>query len=101
MDDVLVFGNDKQQHDEILRRVMDRIKNAGVTLNPNKCEFTKAELKFLGYIIDQKGIRADPDKTAAITEYATPTTIPQLRRFMGMVNQLGNPTLRISNSRSY
>ena len=43
-------------------------------------------------MIDQTGIRADPDKTAAIQQMKPPTTIPELRRFMGMVNQLGKFT---------
>ena len=89
MDDVLVFGKDEEQHNKRLKGVMERIRDARVTLNPSKCEFAKMELKFLGHIIDGQGIRADPEKTTAITEYATPNTVPQLRRFMGMVNQLG------------
>lgn len=66
-------------------------------LNPSKCEFAKSELKFLGYLIDQEGIRADPEKTTAINEFATPTTVPQLRRFMGMVNQLGKFSPRLAD----
>ena len=45
-------------------------------------------MKFLGHCINQDGIRADPEKTAAIRHMKPPTTVPELRRFMGMVNQL-------------
>ncbi len=61
---------------------MTRIQNAGVTLNSTKCAFRKTQLKFLGHIVDQDGIRADPDKEI-------PPNISKLRRFMGMVNHLG------------
>ena len=46
-------------------------------------------MKFLGHLIDQDGIRADPDKVSAIVEMKPPTNIPEPRRFMGMTNQLG------------
>ena len=92
MDDILVFGKDQSEHDTGLSAVLTRIQEAGATLNQEKCEFGKTTLKFLGHIIDTTGIRADPDKTAAIMEMAPPTTIPELRRFMGMVNQLGKFT---------
>ena len=46
-------------------------------------------IKFLGHVIDQTGIRADPEKTLAIQEMKPPTTVSELRRFLGMVNQLG------------
>ena len=51
-----VFGKDKQLHNERLKGVMERVKDAKVTLNPNKCEFAKTKLKFLGHVIDQEGV---------------------------------------------
>ena len=89
MDDILVFGGNAAEHDERLKAVLTQIAAAGATLNPTKCEFSKSKLKFLGHIIDQQGIRADPDKTTAIIEMKPPSNVPELRRFMGMVNQLG------------
>ena len=92
MDDILVFGKDEAEHDSRLQAVLQRIEDAGVTLNPEKCEFKKKELTFLGHIIDPEGIRADPEKTVAIRKMHPPTSVPELRRFMGMVNQLGKFT---------
>ena len=89
MDDVLVFGKDRTEHDERLTQVLRKVAATGVTLNPQKCEFGKEQLKFLGHVIDQEGIRADPDKVTAITEMKPPTNVPELCRFMGMANQLG------------
>ena len=60
MDDVLVYGKDKDEHDV---RVLLRIQEAGVTLNKEKCEFGKLELLFLGH---RHGVQADPAKTSAI-----------------------------------
>ena len=92
MDDILVFDKDEAEHNTRLEAVLRRIKDAGVTLNPEKCEFSKRQLMFLGHVIDSKGIRADPEKTKAIRKMHPPTSVPELRRFMGMVNQLGKFT---------
>ena len=89
MDDILVFAKDEVEHDRRLKEVLQRIQTAGVTLNPEKCEFRKRQLKFLGHIIDENGISPDPDKISAIVEMKPPTNVSELRRFMGMINQLG------------
>ena len=89
MDDVLVFGRDIQEHDRRLEKVLQQIQAAGTTLNQEKCQFRKSSLKFLGHLIDQTGIRPDPDKTSAIAEMPTPQNLSDLRRFMGMINQFG------------
>ena len=54
-----------------------------------KCVFSTTTVKFLGHIVDKFGIRADPEKTMAINKMAQPTNVTELRRFMGMINQLG------------
>ena len=89
MDDILVFGCNEREHNERLTAVLERIDSAGATLNPEKCEFRKEQLKFLGHIIDASGIRPDPDKVSAVVEMSAPNNISELRRFMGMTNQLG------------
>ena len=89
MDDILIFGRDKEEHDQHLLAALKTIKAAGATLNAQKCEFSKTALKFLGHCVDQDGIRADPENTAAIHQMKAPTTIPKLCRSIGMVNQLG------------
>ena len=68
---------------------MQKIQSVRVTLNKDKCEFSKNRLVFLGHVIDGTGVSPDPQKTSAIVAMEKPTTRTQLRRFMGMVNQLG------------
>ena len=89
MDDILIYGKDKKQHGINLATALDRIQSAKVTLNKEKCEFGKTSIRFLGHIINGEGVSADPRKTAAIQETRTPQSIPKLRRFLGMDNQLG------------
>ena len=89
MDDVLVAGKDQEQHDARLTKVFERIESAKLTLNAAKCEFSKSSVKFLGHCISKEGVRADPDKTAAICRMEPPQSVADLRRFMGMINQMG------------
>lgn len=89
IDDVLVFGADKRQHDERLQQVLDRLERAGVTLNREKCEFGVTTVKFLGVLVKPDGIYPDPSKVQAITEMAPPQDVSAVRRFLGMVNHVG------------
>ena len=59
MDDILVFGKTQHEHDHYLEAVLmiRWLEEANVTLSPQKCEFSKAELRFLGHVID---VTADP-----------------------------------------
>ena len=97
MDDVLVFGSSQLEHDDNLLAALKRIKDAGATLNPEKCEFNKTSISFLGHRIDETGIQAEPEKTKAVREMSPPTTVTELRRFMGMVNQLGKFTPHLAS----
>ena len=55
-DDILVFGKNQEQHDVRLATALEKIRASGATLNPEKCEFRKTKLTFLGHDIDGRGI---------------------------------------------
>ena len=92
MDGVLIFGKGQTEHDQRLKATLQLIEKARVTLNMQKCEFSKCKLTFLGHVIDANGITADPEKTKAIVDMSPPANVPQLCRFVGMANQLGKFT---------
>ena len=96
MDDVLVFGRTQEEHDSRLHAVLQKLQKSGLTLNRTKCEFNKERLTFLGHVIGAQGISPDPQKTEAVLKMAQPTTATDLRRFMGMVNQLSKFTPHIA-----
>ena len=77
--------------------MLERLKEARVTLNPEKCVFCKSKLTFLGHLIDENGIQADPEKTTAISRMKAPTCVTELRRFLGMANQLGKFSPNLAN----
>ena len=88
MDDILVHGSTREEHDARLRDVLNRLQTAGMTLNESKCQFAKTSLTFLGHVVGKSGISPDPEKVKAITEFPTPTNVGDVRRYLGMVNHL-------------
>ena len=88
IDDVLIAGKTKEDHDARLTAVLTRISKSGLTLNKPKCMFGATQIRFLGQLVDQSGARPDPDKVQTIQEMKAPTTVSEVRRFLGMVNQL-------------
>ena len=68
---------------------LQSIQNAGVTLNPDKCEFSRKSIHFLKHVIDAQGVSADPSKMRAVMDMKRPQNITELRRSMGMANHLG------------
>jgi transposase InsO family protein len=88
MDDIVVFGANEKQHNERVHAVLLRLERAGITLNSDKCEFAKHKIHFLGHIVGESGVSVDPDKVSSIRDMTPPTNITELRRFLGMTNQL-------------
>ena len=96
MDDILIYSETLDDHKTKVREVLAKLQAAGITLNKEKCQFSCTEVKFLGHLINEDGIQADPEKTSAIRDFATPTSQRQLRRFFGLVNYLGKFSAKLA-----
>ena len=66
IDDIIIYGTNREEHDSQLMATLSKLQAAGVTLNIKKCEFRKTEMKFLGHIVSKEGIRPDPEKTIVL-----------------------------------
>ena len=97
MDDVLVHGRTQQEHNERLHAVLEKLQASGVTLNREKCSFSQSQVRFLGQVLSQSGISSDPDKVSAILEMREPASVPEIRRFLGMANQLSKFTPNLAD----
>ena len=86
MDDILVHGKTQKEHDERLEAVLTRLIRARITLNPEKGEFSRKQLKFAGHSLSAQVIGPHPDKTEAIEKMERPQNVAELRRFLGMIN---------------
>ena len=86
LDDLLVYSSTFDQHLTNLEKVFQRLREVGVKLKPGKCKLAQAEVAFLGHRLSAAGIATDPEKTAAVMDFKTPTTIKQVRSFTGLAS---------------
>lgn len=86
LDDIIIVSEDFETHMKILDKVLTRIQSAGLTINWEKSEFCRNEVKYLGVIVNRDGFRPDPAKVEPILNYPAPKNIKQLRRFLGMAS---------------
>lgn len=83
LDDVIIISKTFEEHTKLLQRVLDKLTKANLTINLSKCKFFRNQLKYLGYVIDERGLRTDPEKVEAILNFPTPTTRKEVKRFLG------------------
>ena len=69
MGNILIFMEDEEHHDEIVKEVLKRLKENDLFLKLEKCEFKKKEIEFLRMIIGEKGVKMDMTKVEAIMSY--------------------------------
>lgn len=86
IDDILVFGKSKEEHDFNVRKVFGRLHERGFTLNKEKCEFRQKEIEFLGFKISGKGFKPLRSKIEAVENFREPKTPEEIRSFLGLVN---------------
>lgn len=86
IDDILVWGSTKSEHDERLRNVLLRARERGFKFNPDKCQICVNEIKYLGTVFSSEGIKIDDRKVEAIVKLPAPTCRKDLERFLGMLN---------------
>ena len=85
-DDILIHGKTQEAHDQTLRAVFQRLREGGLTLNKNKCEYRKKKLEFFGYVFSDEGISPDPNKIKDILQLDAPTSTSEVRSLLGMTN---------------
>lgn len=88
IDDVIIWGRTKEEHDRRLECLLQRAKEVGIKFNRDKCKFGVPEITYLGHKFDANGMRADDSKVKAILEMPYPKDRNALERFLGMVNYL-------------
>lgn len=86
LDDILVFRLSLERHIQHLREVVQTLRDNHLFAKLSKCSFGCSEVDFLGHVLSKDGLKVDPKKTAAVTEWPVPTDLPQLRSFLGLAN---------------
>lgn len=86
LDDVLIYSQNSTEHQLHVRKVLQRLQEAGLQVDIKKCDFGVTETRYLGLIVTTKGIKMDPEKVRAIQEWETPTNLRDVQAFVGFVN---------------
>ena len=84
IDDILVFSRTLDEHLQHLQSVLQRLKQAGLKLNPQKCHFITQEVEYLGHIITPDGLKTNPRLVEAVVNFPTPKSVQQVRQFLGL-----------------
>ena len=88
-DDIIIWGSSKAQLRQRTHNCLQAIRESGLKLRKDKCQFMQTEMTFLGHTISAHGIEPDFNKIAAILEMPNPTNVKELQRFLGMITYLG------------
>lgn len=83
LDDILVFSSTFEDHLVRLQTVLQRLRETGLKVRVDKCHFLQSRVRFLGHQISAEGIGTDPGKIVAVTQWPTPSTVKDLRSFLG------------------
>ena len=86
IDDILIASSSPKEHQQHIQEIFKRLEYFGLKINAQKCIFGVPSVEFLEHQIDKTGITPLPSKIEAIKNFPVPTSLKQLRRFVGIVN---------------
>ena len=84
-DDIIVYGSTREQHLQLVKDFLSRLREAQLTVNLVKSEFGQARVTYLGYIVGQGQIKPVEAEVNTVTNFPVPNNRSQLMRFLGMV----------------
>ena len=86
LDDILIFSETPEEHTDHVRQVLQKLRDTELFAKAEKCEFGKSEVEFLGYVVSPGGVRMDPKKVEAVTDWPVPRSVKELQTFLGFIN---------------
>jgi hypothetical protein len=86
LNDILIYSDNLTEHKEHVRAVMMKLREAGLYLKAEKCEFHQQEVKFLGLMVGVNGIKMDLAKVTAVMEWDAPEKLKEVQAFLGFAN---------------
>ncbi|XP_019096481.1 PREDICTED: uncharacterized protein LOC109130861 [Camelina sativa] len=84
IDDILIYSRSAEEHAEHLRKVLERLREKRLFAKFSKCKFWQREIGLLGHRVSEQGMSADPEKIAAIQDWPKPTSVSEVRSFLGL-----------------
>ena len=86
LDDIIVFNKTPEEHLHRFKAVFNKLEAAGLKLKSSKCELLKQQINYLGHVVSKEGVSTDPEKIKAVTDWSQPTTVTEVRSFLGYVS---------------
>jgi len=86
MNDIIIYSRTLTEHYHHLERVFQLLLDAGLKLNPDKCDFFKKQILFLGHLVSGEGIKPNPVLVDKIKSCPAPKTKRQVRSFLGLAS---------------
>jgi F0F1-type ATP synthase epsilon subunit len=86
MDNILVYTDTIEEHREVNQKVLQILWENKLYIKPEKCEFEKGKIKFLGVVIGNGHVRMDPKEVAVIRDWTIPKTKKDVQAFWGFCN---------------
>jgi hypothetical protein len=86
MDDVVLASDDEESHLRDIRHFLRVIAKHGMKLKLDKCKFARAEIKYLGYLISENGLRIDPKNIECVKNFRIPKTLTEVRSVIGAIS---------------
>ncbi len=84
IDDILIYSKTKEDHVNHLRIVLQTLRDHKLFAKLKKCDFWMDKVSFLGHVISGEGISVDPEKVKTITEWKRPSSVTEIRSFLGL-----------------
>lgn len=86
MDDILVLTATLEKHREVVEKVLEILRTQKLYLKPEKCEFEKSQIEYLGLIISPGQVAMDPVKVEGVMAWPQPKDLREVQSFVGFVN---------------
>ncbi|KAL4023093.1 hypothetical protein IC575_016841 [Cucumis melo] len=84
IDDILIYSKTEAEHEEHLRIVLQTLRDNKLYAKFSKCEFWLKQVSFLGHVVSKAGVSVDPAKIEAVTGWTRPSTVSEVRSFLGL-----------------
>jgi hypothetical protein len=84
IDDILIYSENEEDHAEHLRIVLTRLREHRLYAKFSKCELWLKTVPFLGHVLSESGISVDPSKVQEVMDWKSPTTVHEVRSFLGL-----------------
>ncbi|KAL0534123.1 hypothetical protein IC582_028404 [Cucumis melo] len=84
IDDILIYSKTEAEHEKHLRMVLQTLRDNKLYEKFSKCEFWLKQVSFLGHVVSKAGVSVDPVKIEAVTGWTRPSTVSEVRSFLGL-----------------